>query len=207
MDRCAQCHQPLPQSAERFCVYCGAPIPAPPSRTSVPVLVAVCVVALALVAGVAVVFFVVRPGKPQPAAAPAVPATTSQTPTAGPRRTPSPSSSSPSSPTSASTPTSTSSVVPADPADVVTAFYDAINARDFPSAWNLGGKNFGRSYAEFAGGFSNTLYDDITITSVTGNTVKVTVFASESGGVTSTYQGSYTVQGGEITTGTLKKTG
>lgn len=167
------------------------------------VLVTVCVVALALVAGV-IVFFVVRPGKPAPVAAtaPSMTTTAPQPPTASSRRTPS------SSPrTSTSTPTSSPSVTPTDPADVVRAFYDAVNARDFATAWALGGKNLGHTYAEFAGGFAGTLHDDLTITSVTGNTVKVSVVATESGGVSTTYEGSYTVRDGEIVTGTMKKAG
>jgi hypothetical protein len=57
MDRCARCGQPLPEAAERFCVYCGAEIE-PPRPGYIWPLVAVGGVGALLV--VAIVFFMVR---------------------------------------------------------------------------------------------------------------------------------------------------
>jgi hypothetical protein len=93
---------------------------------------------------------------------------------------------------------------PADPATVVRRFYAAINDRDYPTAWALGGKNFGRSYQAFVAGFADTDPDDLPITAVCGQLVDVRLVASQDGGTRQTvYAGTYWVVGGVITHGHL----
>src|SRR5574341_1463957 len=71
---------------------------------------------------------------------------------------------------------------PADPATVVRRFYAAINDRDYPTAWALGGKNLGRSYQAFVAGFADTDHDDLRITAVRGQLVDVRLVATQDGG-------------------------
>lgn len=91
-----------------------------------------------------------------------------------------------------------SSASPA-PADVVRAYFDAINAGDYRRAWNLGGKDLGGSYESFAAGFADTVSDTVTITSTNGAEVSVTLDAEQSDGSVRHYVGTYTVRGGVIT--------
>ncbi|MEZ0092803.1 serine/threonine-protein kinase [Streptacidiphilus sp. EB129] len=95
---------------------------------------------------------------------------------------------------------------PAAPASVVTAYYDAINAHDYSTAWNLGGKNLGGSYSDFANGFAGTSSDTLTIDGVSGGTVDVHLHAVHTDGSTADYSGSYFVQNGVITQATLQQT-
>ncbi|MEU6665299.1 hypothetical protein [Streptomyces sp. NPDC046727] len=85
------------------------------------------------------------------------------------------------------------------PADTVTAFFDAINQRDYDKAWELGGKNLDRSYSSFVAGFTTTERDDVTITSVDGGTVSVNLLALQTDGTQKSYSGQYTVVDGTIT--------
>ncbi|MET9446566.1 hypothetical protein [Streptomyces cinerochromogenes] len=85
------------------------------------------------------------------------------------------------------------------PADTVTAFFDAINRRDYDKAWELGGKNLDASYGSFVAGFTTTERDDITITSVDGDTVSVNLLAQQTDGTRKSYSGQYTVVDGTIT--------
>ncbi|MFI6662305.1 hypothetical protein ACIBL8_43125 [Streptomyces sp. NPDC050523] len=100
---------------------------------------------------------------------------------------------------SAPTPSST----PADPASVIESFYAAINAHDYQRAWDLGGNHLGQSYADFAGGFADTAADVIRIYSVNGNEVDVHLHAVHTDGSTADYAGSYVVESGTITHGSL----
>jgi hypothetical protein len=93
---------------------------------------------------------------------------------------------------------------PADPATVVRRFYAAINDRDYPTAWALGGKNLRRSYQAFVAGFADTDHDDLRITAVRGQLVDVRLVASQDGGTRQTvYAGTYRVVGGVVTHGHL----
>ncbi|UFR01734.1 hypothetical protein KBP30_11280 [Streptomyces sp. Go40/10] len=85
------------------------------------------------------------------------------------------------------------------PADTVTAFFDAINRRDYDKAWELGGKNLDASYGSFVAGFTTTERDDVTITSVDGDTVSVNLLAQQTDGTQKSYSGQYTVVDGTIT--------
>jgi uncharacterized protein YceK len=93
-----------------------------------------------------------------------------------------------------------------DPASVVSAFYAAINAQDYATAWNLGGDNLGFSYSSFASGFAGTAHDSLTITGVQGNTVNVHLEALQTDGSTKVYDGFYLVGNGQITEGRLTQT-
>ena len=106
-------------------------------------------------------------------------------------------------PTPKPTPTPTTVL---DPAAVVTAFYAAINAQDYATAWKLGGDHLGSSYSAFAAGFAGTAHDTLTVTGVQGNTVDVHLEALQSDGSTTVYDGSYQVSNGQIVEGHLTQT-
>ncbi|MEX3100198.1 MULTISPECIES: hypothetical protein [unclassified Streptomyces] len=99
------------------------------------------------------------------------------------------------------TPSPSPSLSPSDatgPEAVVTAYFAAINDRDFATAWSLGGKNLDRDYDTFVEGFATTESDSITITSVRGDDVALTLEARQTDGTTKTFDSVYTVSGGEI---------
>ncbi|MFF7370706.1 hypothetical protein [Streptomyces tricolor] len=89
------------------------------------------------------------------------------------------------------------------PAETVTRFFDAINRRDYDTAWELGGKNLDPSYSSFVAGFATTQRDDVTITSVDGETVSVNLLALQTDGTQKSYSGRYTVVDGVITRATM----
>lgn len=93
-------------------------------------------------------------------------------------------------------------VAPVDTAEArtVIAYYDAINRRDFATAWSLGGSRIagGGGFAKYADGFSTTAWDTVTVTGVRGNTVSVVLSAVQTDGSTRTFSGTYTVSGGVI---------
>lgn len=86
----------------------------------------------------------------------------------------------------------------ADPAEVVKAYYAAINVGDYGRAWDLGGKNLGRGYDAFASGFADTMHDDLTVTSTDGDVVHVRLDAETTMGSHRYFAGTYTVRDGEI---------
>ncbi|MFC1429224.1 hypothetical protein ACEZDB_00925 [Streptacidiphilus sp. N1-3] len=90
---------------------------------------------------------------------------------------------------------------------VVDAYYAAINAGDFRTAWNLGGENLDSSYDHFVNGFSGTVADTVNVTGSQGNTVSVRLDAVQSDGSDRTFAGSYTVRGGRITAASIAATG
>jgi hypothetical protein len=85
-----------------------------------------------------------------------------------------------------------------DPASIVQKFIDAINARDYGKAWDLGGKNLGRPYKAFAAGFADTRHDTLIILAVHGRTVAVRLIADHYDGQRAIFEGSYAVEQGEI---------
>jgi hypothetical protein len=93
------------------------------------------------------------------------------------------------------------------PAAVVQAYYDAINARDYARAWELGGKNLAGSYSEFAARFSDTAYDGLTIVGVQGGVVTMRLDAVQTDGGHRYFAGTYTVRGGEIVAANVQQTG
>jgi CHAT domain len=87
------------------------------------------------------------------------------------------------------------------PDAVVTAFYNAINQKDWPQLWRILG-NTGQptttDLAQMKQGFAKTSKDDFTITSTNGNDVTVLLVAAEVDGTAQIYHTSYTVSGGVI---------
>jgi hypothetical protein len=82
---------------------------------------------------------------------------------------------------------------------VVSSYYAAINAHDYATAWNLGGKNLSGSFSSFTNGFADTASDTVTVDSVSGDTAFIHLHAVHTDGSTADYSGSYTVQNGVIT--------
>ena len=95
------------------------------------------------------------------------------------------------------------------PDGVVIAFFKAINHRDWPRVWQLGGKNLGAPYAQMVQGFAKTGHDDVTITSTDGNSVSVLLIAVQTSGQAQFYQGAYLVANKAIVQGrqSLRATG
>ena len=114
----------------------------------------------------------------------------------------SPTPSGPASSAPASSAAPSPSATPSGPAAVVQAYYAAINNQDCGRAWNLGGDNLsaaqGQTYQQFCQGFSTTSHDILTVDSVAGNTVTVTIVAQHTDGSSQAYRGSYLVGNGVI---------
>jgi S1-C subfamily serine protease len=89
------------------------------------------------------------------------------------------------------------------PLGTVTAFFNAINAKNWPLVWSLGGDNLGGSYQQMVTGYAETAHDNPFIYHVGGTTVDVALLAKETSGATQTYVGRYTVENGAITAGHL----
>jgi hypothetical protein len=102
--------------------------------------------------------------------------------------------------TSQSAAASSAPAVAETPSQVVQAYYQAINEHRYQVAWQLGGKNTGQSYASYVAGFNGTASDVLLIGEASGDMVRGTLTANQTDGSIKTYSGSYTVQGGVITT-------
>lgn len=97
-------------------------------------------------------------------------------------------------------------VAPASPiapgmsaASVVEAYYAAINAGDYTTAWDLGGKHLSSSYDTFVAGYSNTQRDDVVVNSASGTRVYIDLTAYNRDGTVQHFSGYYVVDGGAIT--------
>lgn len=87
------------------------------------------------------------------------------------------------------------------PDAVVTAFFSAINQKNWTQLWHLLGNTGQPGTADIASmkqGFAKTSKDDFTITSTNGNEVTVLLVATEVNGTAQIFQISYTVSGGVI---------
>ncbi|MGA8114687.1 MAG: hypothetical protein WCA46_13560, partial [Actinocatenispora sp.] len=82
---------------------------------------------------------------------------------------------------------------PSSPEAVVRAYFQAVNQRDYRTAWRLGGSNLGQSYGAFVSGFRGTEHDTVTINDTYDNTVAVHLVAVQTDGSTRSYSGVYTV--------------
>ena len=102
-----------------------------------------------------------------------------------------------------------SSAPVAAPRAVVEAYFAAINARNWRTVWNLGGKNFSHTYRGMIDGYHGTSRDVLTRVAAHGNRVSVRFAAHHTNGVVETYRASYVVRDGVITAGhaTLLRTG
>ncbi len=87
------------------------------------------------------------------------------------------------------------------PRVVVEDYIAAINARNWPRVWRLGGKNLGGSYASMVAGFQQTRRDVILRLTADGDAVTVRIRAYEITGAVQVYMLSYVVDGGIIATG------
>jgi serine/threonine protein kinase len=97
------------------------------------------------------------------------------------------------------TPPASSSPAAASPRAVVEAYFAAINAHQWRKVWNLGGKNFNKSYGQMVAGYRTTAHDVLTSIHAHGNVVTVHLKAHHTDGTVRTYRIAYTVQDGVIT--------
>ena len=106
-----------------------------------------------------------------------------------------------------SQPTSPASSSPAAarPRAVVEAYFAAINAHQWRKVWNLGGKNFNRTYGQMVAGYRSTARDVLTSIHAHGHIVTVRLRAHHTDGTVLTYKISYTVQDGVITGARTKR--
>ncbi|WP_432157057.1 hypothetical protein [Streptomyces sp. bgisy153] len=93
------------------------------------------------------------------------------------------------------------------PAATVSRYFEAINARDYRTAWDLGGKNLDSSYASFVSGFSDTARDEVTLGLTVAGRVPVDLVAVQTDGTRKSYSGYYTVADGVITEASMSPTG
>ncbi|MFI9248109.1 hypothetical protein ACIGXF_37370 [Streptomyces sp. NPDC053086] len=93
------------------------------------------------------------------------------------------------------------------PEGTVNRFFEAINERDYQTAWDLGGKNLDVSYTSFVSGYATTARDDVTVDSVQGEAVWVHLLAQQTDGTQKSYSGRYTVVDGVITGASMSPTG
>ena len=103
------------------------------------------------------------------------------------------------------TPPASSSPAAASPRAVVEAYFAAINAHQWRKVWNLGGKNFNKSYGQMVAGYRTTAHDVLTSIHAHGNVVTVHLRAHHTDGTVRTYRISYTVQDGVITVAHTKR--
>lgn len=90
---------------------------------------------------------------------------------------------------------------------VVERYYAAINARDWQTAWELGGRNLARSYPAFVEAFDGLLADDLTVLSSNGSTVAMSLVALQTDGTAKLFEGTYIVRDGVITGAEVRQTG
>jgi serine/threonine protein kinase len=96
----------------------------------------------------------------------------------------------------------------AAPAAVVRAYFADINAHRFARAWRLNAADHGsENFQQFVAGFTGTKLDTVTISSKDGNVVSIRLAAAQDDGTVKTYQGTYTVVNGVITTTDIQQTG
>jgi tRNA A-37 threonylcarbamoyl transferase component Bud32 len=93
------------------------------------------------------------------------------------------------------------------PRGVVTAYYDAINNRDYAAAYQLSTyAQTTRTYPQFKSGYRGTSHDTLTVTGVSGNVVSFHLTADQTDGLVKTYTGTYTVRDGKIVAATVTRT-
>ena len=87
------------------------------------------------------------------------------------------------------------------PRAVVLAYFAAINERDWPTVWRLGGDRLSSSYHAMVAGYAETVRDDAQVVRVKGDTVVVQLRAYETGGVMQVFRVYYVVTDGTISSG------
>lgn len=108
-------------------------------------------------------------------------------------------------PTTAAPATSQAPVM--TPAEVVEAYFAAINAQNYAAAWTLGGDHLGQSYAQFVSGFADTATDSVQILSTSGATVSINLDATQTDGSQQQFTGTYTVSGQAISGASVSQVG
>ncbi len=103
------------------------------------------------------------------------------------------------------TPPASSAPAAASPRAVVETYFAAINAHQWRKVWNLGGKNFNKSYGQMVAGYRTTAHDVLTSIHSHGDVVTVHLKAHHTDGTVRTYRISYTVQDGVITAAHTKR--
>ncbi|WP_432001048.1 hypothetical protein [Streptomyces sioyaensis] len=92
------------------------------------------------------------------------------------------------------------------PVDVVKAYFAAMNHDEFEAAWALGGKNTsGQPYDSFVTANQGTDHDIVSVGSVVGNKVTVTLDLTLIDGSHQRFTGTYTVQDGVIVTADVRR--
>lgn len=94
----------------------------------------------------------------------------------------------------------------AAPSDVLNAYFDAVNARDYARAWALGGPAFASDYASFVRDHATTVNYDLTILSVNGGVVDAVMDVTHTDGTHHYYRGTYTVLDGVIVGTSMQET-
>lgn len=96
---------------------------------------------------------------------------------------------------------------PPGPAAVVNGFFAAINAGDYPRAWQLDVHQHSlQSYASFQQGFAGTRHDSVTILAVSGDVVSIDLAAQQTDGSVKYFTGTYTVRAGRIVNASIRQT-
>jgi hypothetical protein len=90
---------------------------------------------------------------------------------------------------------------PASPRTVVRAYFAAINARDWPKVWRIGGDHMSPSYDSMVAGYADTVRDVVAYTRVSGDRVIVSLRAHEDSGAIQVFKVEYTIRNGLITSG------
>jgi len=84
----------------------------------------------------------------------------------------------------------------ANPARTVREYFAAINHRRYLIAWRLTDES--ETYATFKAGYAGTAHDTLKVLSTSGNVVTGRLVALQANGTVRTYQGTYTVTNGVI---------
>lgn len=92
------------------------------------------------------------------------------------------------------------------PGATVQSYFEAIDSGDYATAWDLGGSNLDSDYDTFVAGFVDTAHVTVTILSVKGDVVKVTLESVQNNATRNNYRGTYTVRDGVITDASVKET-
>jgi hypothetical protein len=97
----------------------------------------------------------------------------------------------------------------ANAAAVVTQYYQDLSNGDYAGAWGLGGVNIaGTDYNTWVAGYATTTGVTLNAESQwNSTTVSASITATQSDGGSTSYQGTYTVEGGVITAANITQTG
>jgi hypothetical protein len=106
-----------------------------------------------------------------------------------------------------SSPTVGAVVTAVEPPTVVKRYYAAIGRHAYLRAWDLGGDHTTSSLSSFKAGYSTTVRDVVIITGWKGDTVTADFKALHTDGTVLSYQGTYVVGNGVITSFNVRQVG